>query len=192
MVLLKAFLFLVANLFIGFLLVFLIKAFLFYPSKELYFFGKKVPFTPALLYRKKDWLINKITSMLKDYLRDCDKTDEQTKISEWEMLAYEKAWEKFSGIESIKIMPAFLRNKIRQMMSVIIYEIVKQFFRSFVPYLIARYNIENYIDLLSKKLDVDTLFIFFNKYIFKYMFMISLASFFLIGIYNAVFYLIVH
>ena len=59
-------------------------------------------------------MINKITNMLNDYLRDCNKTDEQTKISEWEKQAYDKAWEKFSGIENVKLMPSFLRKKIHQ------------------------------------------------------------------------------
>jgi len=192
MIFLKSLLFVPVNMLVGFLLVFIIKAFLFYPRKELFFRGKKVPFTPGFLYRKKEWLINKITNMLNNYLRDCNKIDEQTKISEWEKQAYDKAWEKFSGIENVKLMPSFLRKKIHQIMSVLVYEVVKQFFRSFVPYLIDKYNLENYIDLFSQKVDMDTIFDFFNRKIFKYMFIFSLGTFFLIGCYNTVFYLIIH
>ncbi|HHE39343.1 MAG TPA: hypothetical protein ENL20_12345, partial [Candidatus Cloacimonetes bacterium] len=92
MVFLKAILFILWNLLAGFLIVFTIKAMIFFPRKELFFFHKKIPFTPGFAYRKKDWLINKIRKMLSDYLKDCSSNNENTKVAEWENKVYQKAW----------------------------------------------------------------------------------------------------
>jgi len=73
----------------------------------------------------------------------------------------------------------------------IVFEVVKQFLRTFVPYLMEKYEVNKYIELLDKKLDVDIIKEYFNKYVYKYVLMFVLAVHFLIGFGNMLIYLCV-
>lgn len=192
MVFLYSLIFLAYNLFIGFLLVFIIKIFLFIPKKQLYFGGKKIPFTPGFAFRKKVWLIKKLSSLLSDFLRDCRDEKDETIISKWELEIFKKTWDKLEGIENIKFVPRVVKEKIHYFCSILVYEIVKQFLRSFIPYLIENYKVSKYIDVLSQKLDMNIIYGYFNKYVFKYMMLVSLAIHFLIGLGNMIVFLIIH
>ncbi len=192
MVFLYSIIFLAYNLFIGFLLVFIIKVFLFIPREKLYIGNKKVPFTPGFAFRKKDWLIQKLSSILSDFLRDCRDEKDESMISKWELEVFKKTWDKLESIENIKFVPRAVKEKIHYFCSVLVYEIVKQFLRSFIPYLIENYKVSKYIDVLSQKLDMNIICGYFNKYVFKYMMLFSLAIHFLIGLGNMIVYLIIH
>ncbi len=191
MVYIKPFVFIFFNLLSGFLMVFIIKAFLFIPRKEKRLFGKKVIGTPAFAYRKKIWLIKKMEKMLSDYIRDSKDESEDSRISKWEQEAFQKAWDKFEFLEKIKYLPRVFKEKIRYFLSVIVFEIVKQFLRTFIPYLMEKYEATKYIQLLDKKLDMEIIRDYFNRYVYKYMLIVSLSFFFLIGLGNMIIYLII-
>ena len=158
----------------------------------MYVGSKKVPFTPGFAFRKKDWLIQKLSSILSDFLRDCRDEKDESMISKWELEVFKKTWDKLESIENIKFVPRAVKEKIHYFCSVLVYEIVKQFLRSFIPYLIENYKVSKYIDVLSQKLDMNIICGYFNKYVFKYMMLFSLAIHFLIGLGNMIVFLIIH
>ena len=190
MVYLKPFTFIFFNMLAGFVIVFSIKAFLFYPKREKYFFRKRIPVTPGFAYRKKIWLIQKLTKMLNEYIRDSKDESDKSKITKWEQEAFKKAWNRFEFIDNIKLLPRVLKEKIRYFLSAIVYELAKQFLRSFVPYLMEKYGVEKYIQLLDRKLDMEIILGYFNRYVYKFMLIFSLSFFFLVGLGNMIIYLI--
>ncbi|MBC8384111.1 MAG: hypothetical protein H8E57_01170 [Candidatus Cloacimonetes bacterium] len=192
MIFLKCFAFIVWNLLAGYLIVFTVKAIIFYPTKPVFYRNKKIPFTPGLAYRKKNWLIKKISGLLSNYLKDCESAELDTRVAKWENEVYKKAWDRLDQIERFKLLPAKFRENIRHFLSMIVYELVRQFLMIFVPYLLDKYKVENYIELVSQKLDVDTILGYFDKYIYRYMLYFSLSFFFLVGFGNMILFIIIH
>jgi len=188
---LKGLFFILFNLLSGFLIVFTIKAILFLPRKAYYFNGKKIIFTPGLLYRKRDWLMNKIRKELKDFLAEAKSDGEEGRISKWEKEAFKKAWEKFEFIEKPRFVPKVIKENLHFFFSAITFEVVKQFLRSFIPYLMEHYQINKYVQLLDKKLNIDIIYGYFNKYLYKYLMWFSLGFFLIVGIGNMIIYYII-
>jgi len=191
MVVLTSLIFIAYNMFCGFSIAFLLKAFLFYPAHKKVIFGKRVPLTPALVYRKKYQLILWLETMIKDYLRDAASTDDETRIAEWEKRAFEKTWDKFENIEKIRVLPHSWKENIRYGISLFVFEITKQFLRSFVPFLMERYKIIKYVDLLDKALDLDVIKEYYNRYVYRIMLYILLGFNFLVGLGNAIIYILI-
>ncbi len=191
MIFLKSLTFILFNVFIGFLIVFIIKMFLFFPKRPIYISGKRIPGSPGFLFRKKEWLIKRLKKLLYEYLKDTVSESEETKIARWEQKAYRDTWDKLEFLDNIRFLPQNIREKIRHFISLIVFEIIKQFLRSFVPFLMKKYQVEKYIEILDNKLDMNLILEYFNKYIYKYMLIISLSLYFLIGLGNMIFYLII-
>ena len=74
----------------------------------------------------------------------------------------------------------------------IYYEMIKQFLRSFVPYLMEKYRVEKYIDLIEAKLDMKIIKGYYKRFIYRYMlfFFAGLGTF--VGIINMIWYFIIH
>ncbi len=192
MIFLKSLTFILFNVFIGFLIVFIIKKFLFFPKRPIYISGKRIPGSPGFLFRKKEWLIKRLKKLLYEYLKDTVSESEETKIARWEQKAYRDTWDKLEFLDNIRFLPRNIKEKIRHFISLIVFEIIKQFLRSFVPFLMKKYQVEKYIEILDNKLDMNLILEYFNKYIYKYMLIISLSFYFLIGLGNMILYLIIH
>ena len=169
---------------VGWSIAFTIKFFLVYPKKEKRIFGKRIPFTPGFFYRKKLWLINKLEKALNDYLNESISEDENTRIAKWELKAYRDTWDKFDFIDNIIIIPKSFRDNIRLFFAGIVYELVKQFLRTFIPFLMTKYEISKYIQLLDKKLDIEIVKQYFNKYVYKFLLVFLLSVSFAIGLFN--------
>lgn len=191
MIIIKPLIFIIVNMLFGFLYVFAIKFFLFIPSKKKMIYGKRIPLTPAYVYRKKIWLIKKIKKMVNDYINDTKDETDDSRITKWEHKVFHKTWDKITFMENLKFIPKSVKNNIRHFISTVVFEVVKQFLRTFVPYLMEKYEVNKYIELLDKKLDVNILKEYFNRYIYKYILMFVLAIHFLIGLGNMIIYLCV-
>ena len=163
MFIVKPLIFIAANMLFGFLILFLVKAILFFPRKEKYILRKKIPLTPGFIHRKKKWLIQKLYTMLREYIADTRNEDKDTRISKWELKAFKSVYDKLKPISDFRFLPQKIKEYIRHFISTIVYTFVKQFFRSFVPYLMNRYHLEHYIDLLDIKLDVYVIEGYFNR-----------------------------
>ncbi len=191
MVFLKSLLFLLYNLGWGFLIPFSIKSILFFPSSKWTISGKDVPLTPGLIYRKKIWLINRMHGLLDDYLNACRSSDRNTKVAQWEQKTFDKAWDVLEFFDRLVLIPRVIRDWLRHFFAMIAYELVKQFLRTFIPYLMERYKVRSYIQLADQKLDVDILKGYYNRYIYKFMLIFFLGLNFLIGLGNMIVYLII-
>lgn len=175
----------------GFIYVFAIKFFLFLPSKEKKVFGKHIPFTPAFLYRKKIWLIKKIKTMVNDYINDTKDDTDGSRITKWEQKVFHQTWDKITFLDKFNFIPKSIEKNIKYFIATIVFEIVKQFLRTFIPFLMQKYELNKYIELLDAKLDVNIIKEYFNKYVYKYILMFVLAIHFLIGLGNMLIYLFV-
>lgn len=187
----KAISFIVVNMAITYLVVWILKSFLLYP-RELVIFNLKIPFTPGLLYRKKDWLINKLHKLLSDYLIFASTfSGEHNYIVNIEKQVYSHVWESLSGIENLHILPFSLKHKLRRALSTIPQKITQLVLRSLIPFLIDKLQIKGYIDQIDAKIDMNIINEYFNKYIYKYVLMATLALAFINGLINMILYLIV-
>lgn len=191
MVFLKSLLFLLINMASGFVLIQTIKLLLFYPDQEKYIFGKKMFLTPGFVYRKKRWLINKLHTLLHDFIYDCEHEQKASKISVIETRVYERIWNACRFLERIRYIPSGVVNTVRHIIALFGYELVKQFFRRFLPYMITRYNLERYIELVDEKIDVNIIKDFYLRYIHKFLLLFVLVFCFLIGLFNMIIYLII-
>lgn len=192
MVVLKPVFILLWNIFPGVLLTFLIKQALFYPEKEKRFAnGKKIPFTPGFAYKAKNWLMYKINRLVQDYINDTKNEDPESRLCKWEDEMFSKAWHKCEFIENIKFLPHKWKENIRFFLASIVYQITKQFLRSFVPYLMDHFEVDRYIELIDKKIDMKMIKFYYVHYIYKYVMYFVLAIGFVVGFWNVIIYLIV-
>ncbi len=191
MIFLKAFILLLMNVLAGFLLVQPVRWFLFFPKKQLHWFGKPVPFTPGFLRRKKTWFFTKVNFWVKYYLENAaNRKDRSSKLWEWEHRIYDETYNKLDGVMRMKYLPAPVKEKIREILALFVYEFARHFLRSFVPFLVKKYELTRYIDLIEAKADVDQVMMYFDKYFHRYVtyFMLGLSG--LIGLFNFVIYLL--
>ncbi len=191
MIFLKGLTFILFNALPGFLIPFGLKMLLFHPREKKWLFGKPVPLTPGLAPRYKVQLIDKLEALLSEYLHDCHSEDPASRISKWEKEAYGKAWDKLALIDKAQILTQHMKDGLRHSLALIVFEAVKQFFRSFVPFLMERYEVEKYIDLVDEKLDLATIETYYRRYIYKYMLYFFLAVSALIGVANMLYYIII-
>lgn len=189
MFIIKPLIFIIVNMLFGFLYVFAIKIFLFIPAKEKKINGKRIPLTPAYVYRKKIWLMKKIKKMVNDYIKDTKDDTDGSRLTKWEHKIFHQTWDRITFMDNVSFIPKSIKNNVRHFITTIVYEVVKQFLRTFVPYLMQKYELNKYIELLDKKLDVKILKEYFNRYVYKYVLMFVLAFHFLIGLGNMLIYL---
>jgi uncharacterized membrane protein YheB (UPF0754 family) len=180
----------VINIFFGILPFVLLIIFLFYPNEKLYWFGKKVPFTPSFLYRQKKKYIDKLHRWLHEYLQECRSQDPTTRLAQWEEKAYQRAYKKFQFISDFAWLPAFILDPLHNFMATIFYELTRQFLRNLVPFLLEKYRLTSYIELLDKKLDLNIVREFINRKILKYVYIVLLIFYGLIGLLNGFLFLI--
>ncbi len=191
MVALKALLFFVLNIGLGYLLVLTMKIILFYPDRKLYWGKQQIPLTPALIYRLKERLIQKLYSLLHAFLHDCQNMDYDSNITKIEQDIYLKIWDRMEFLKEYRFLPRFVKNSIQNLVSQIAFELSRYFIRTFIPYLIERYNIESYLELLEEKADISILKGYYNSYIHRFLLYFSLGFFFFTGVFNMIIYLII-
>jgi len=129
--------------------------------------------------------------MVHDYINDIKDESDNSRITKWEHKAFHKTWDKITLLDNFKFIPKSLKKNIKYFLATIVFEVVKQFLRTFVPYLMEKYELNKYIELLDAKLDVDVIKEYFNKYVYKYALLVVLAIHFLIGFGNMLIYIVV-
>lgn len=185
-VVLKGLLFIVCNMSVAFLLVYTVKMILF-KAKPFKFFGKEIPITQGYLVRKRNWLLNKLRYLLNDYLTQAsDESYPDGYLKQWEQNIYDAVTDKIYSMDEISFLPKAWRDKISNLAAKAVLNLVKQFLRKFVPFLISTYHLHSYIDLLDSKLDIDILIQYFNKYFYRPVLYVFLAISFLIGVGNMI------
>jgi len=191
MLYLKALIFIPANMLVAFLLVFAIRAFLFYPRREVRIIGKKIPLTPGLVPKYHILLVDKINDFVYGYLHDCETSGGDNRIEKWEEQVYQKclAWLE-TKIHADNIPQKFITG-IQIFLAEVGREFAKQFMRTFIPYLIENYKLTRYMDIFNEKFTIIFLQGYFDRYIYKYSLYLMLALGLIIGIVNHLIYLII-
>jgi len=192
MIFLKSLIFLVFNLLTGFLIVTSVRAFLFLPRKELFLGGKKIPYTPGFLYRKRNLLIKKLQSLLRNYLNDTKDSSDRSKITIWENRVFKSVWDELETIENIRFLPAFIKSNLRYSIALIAYELTRQFLRSFIPFLLEKYKAQRLIDIVEEKLNMQIIAEFYDKFVYKFSLIFFLVINFFIGLGNMIVYLLIN
>jgi hypothetical protein len=191
MVIVKALLFLLLNIGLGYLLVVSLRAALFFPTEKKYLFGWPIPITPGLIYQIKRKIADHLHSILNDFLRDCENIDVDSRISQIEKQIYHRVLDRIDSLGLGRKIPKWLAKQIRDLFAQIAFELTRYFVRTFIPYLLERYNVEQYIILLDQKADISILKGYYTRYFHRFLLYFSLSFFFLTGIFNMLIYLII-
>jgi hypothetical protein len=185
-IVLKGLLFIVCNMLVAFILVYAFKLFLF-KSKPFRFFGKTIPITQGFIVRKRNWILSKLRYLLNDYLNQArDELYPDGYLKQWERSFHEAAMDKIYNMEELSFLPKSWRDKVSNLAANVLLKLVKQFLRNLVPFLIEKYHLHSYIDILDKTLDIDMLVQYYNKYVNKPLMYFFLAISFLIGVGNMI------
>ncbi|MDD2331721.1 MAG: hypothetical protein PHI68_03600 [Candidatus Cloacimonetes bacterium] len=191
MVFLKSLTFILWNVALGWVFLYLIKWFLFNP-KPRFFFRSKIPFTPGFIVRKREWAFGYVRDLLHNYIQQAESHNHKDGyIIRWERQVYNFAYDKLKFINRWKLIPLSIREKIRSLLSNLAREIAKNFLRSVVPHLIEKFRLEFYIDKLDVQLGIEIIYYYFKRYIYKPLWYIFLIINALIGINNLIWYLII-
>ena len=191
MIFLKSLLFPLANMLIAYLLVSLVRGVLFYPRREIFINGKKLPLTPGLVVKYHKILLDKLNGLLNDFLHDIDNDHGGNKVTEWETKSFEKCYKWAEEKINIKYLPHKILIGLRVLVAEFGREFVRQFARSFVPYLMEKVNFTRYVELVNHHITLEFLQKYYDRYIYKYSLIILCGFALIIGIFNQLIYLII-
>ena len=191
MIFLKSLTFILWNIALGTLLVLLLNWLLF-NRKAKYIFGKKIPLTPGFFVAKRDWLFDKVRSILNDYLdQAAHPYIKDGYLYGWIKKVRQYLWEKTSFVEEWHFLPAKLKLLVRNKIVDAFTAIAESILRKTVPRLVERLQIEHRIDEFDIQFSVDFFYSYFKRYVYKPMLLIFAGLNLLIGIMNMVWFLII-
>jgi len=191
MIFLKSLTFILWNIALGTLLVLLLNWLLF-NRKARYIFGKKIPLTPGFFVAKRDWLFDKVRSILNDYLdQAAHPYIKDGYLYGWIKKVRQYLWEKTSFVEEWHFLPAKLKLLVRNKIVDAFTAIAESILRKTVPRMVERLQIEHRIDEFDIQFSVDFFYSYFKRYVYKPMLLIFAGLNLLIGIMNMVWFLII-
>ncbi|MEA1973009.1 MAG: hypothetical protein U9N34_06925 [Candidatus Cloacimonadota bacterium] len=191
-VLLKSVIILILNIVVGYGFVWLIKFLLIFPSKEKRYRGKRIWFTPGYFVKIRNKYFNKISDYYYDYMKNSKKEDDKkTIIAEWEEKSYHFAWDKTEFVEAVPLITVNFKANIRHWMALLWYEFVKQFLRTFVPFILEKFKTEEHLMSLDKVTSPKVIQQYYNKYIHKFLLIFFLIISAIVGVFNMIFFVIV-
>ena len=191
MIFLKSLTFILWNIALGTLLVLLLNWLLF-NRKARFLFGKKIPLTPGFFVAKRDWLFDKVRSILHDYIDQAAHPYlKDGYLYGWIKKVRQYLWEKTSFIDEWRFIPAKLKLLVRNKIVDAFTAIAESILRKTVPRLVERLQIEHRIDEFDIQFSVDFFYSYFKRYVYKPMLLIFAGLNLLIGIMNMVWFLII-
>ncbi|HPX09873.1 MAG TPA: hypothetical protein PLK65_01650 [Candidatus Cloacimonas sp.] len=191
MIFLKSLTFILWNIALGTLLVLLLNWLLF-NRKARFLFGKKIPLTPGFFVAKRDWLFDKVRSILNDYLdQAAHPYIKDGYLYGWIKKVRQYLWEKTSFVEEWHFLPAKLKLLVRNKIVDAFTAIAESILRKTVPRMVERLQIEHRIDEFDIQFSVDFFYSYFKRYVYKPMLLIFAGLNLLIGIMNMVWFLII-
>ena len=165
---------------------------LFIPKEKKYIFGKSVPLTPGFAYKFKAKLLSFLEEKYSGYLYDFKNLDDiksESIARKWKLAIMDFYETKFSFKNHFSFIPSFFKESADNIIYSFLSEFISQLFKDFIPYLVEKYNIHKYIDTVDMKIDVSVLSDYFFKY-YKYVLIFSSIIGLLIGLFNALLFLI--
>jgi hypothetical protein len=187
-VFIKVLIILAVNIGLGLSIAEILRFFLLNQSRRKIMIGS-FPLTPGFIIRKREWVLNKAYDLLNDYL-DQAEGNKEGYLKKWEDKVYGFIYEHMNWVNKAGILPEAFRIKIRNFSGNIAKGMASKLLRSFVPHLIEQYKIENKLDLVAAKIEVDVIIGYYNRYVHEYLNKFNLVFFGLIGIVNVITFLI--
>jgi len=172
-----------ANIIILLFLIFLLKFFLF--TREISFLGYRLLGTPGFVYKKEKWVQEKANYFLVEYRNYCEDKGSLQVLS-FEESFFNKIYKSSLFIEQTWFMPSFMSSFLRKFTTRIVYEISRYFLKEFLPYLMKKYEIEYYFEVVKIKVTAQIIEDFSVKYIFKYLYIFFFTLGVLLGIMNCI------
>lgn len=190
MLFLRSLLFILWNVSIGLIMLYIIRWLLFNP-RPIYIFKKKCFLTPGFLVRKREWLFSKARDLLFDYLRQAENPSlKDGYLAKWEGKIHDFIWEKSDFVSEWRFIPEKLKLSIRKKISDGFASVASNILRKRVPRLVEQWRIEHRIDDLDFQFSMDFFRDNYNRYVHKYLLYAVLAINALIGINNMILYII--
>lgn len=190
MLFLKSLLFIVLNVGLGLLFVYLGKWFLFNPRQRR-IFGARNPLTPGFLVRKRDWVFNKARDLLHDYLEQAGNANVKSGyLYNLEEQVRQKVWEQTSFVDGWPLLPGGLKDRIREAAASAVRGIAGKVLRRTVPHLIEQWRLEHRIDEFDDQFSLEFLYKNFRQYLYIPLLKIVGGITLVLGIINMVLFLI--
>lgn len=183
--------FIILNIALGLFYVFAVRLVLFHPAVEWHIGRFKIPLTPGFIFKQKEYWVKKLHQLLEELLSDCHNYDYLSRISKLEKTVYNRVLEKMEMLDEIKYVPNFIADKVKQLVAQVCFELFRQFVRSFIPFLVEKYEVDSYIDLISQQINIYIVRDYYIKYIHRYLVYIVTVLFFLLGLFNMFVFLLV-
>ncbi len=191
MIFLKSLSFIVWNIALGLSLVYLIKWLLF-NAKARYIFGKRILLTPGFLVAKREWLFSKARDILHDYLDQAANPTRNTGyLNKWLNQIKSFLWEKTDFVQQWRILPAKLKDNIRNKIVDAFTSLAANLLRKTIPRMIEQLRIEHRIDDYDFQFSIEFFYGYFRKYVYKPMILAFIALNFIIGVLNMILFLII-
>jgi hypothetical protein len=186
MIFLKSLLFIVWNILVGASIVFLLRWCLF-NVKARFLFGIHIPLTPGFLISKRDWVFDKVKSILHDYLEQADNLRHtRGYLVKWEKQIFESVWEKAQGIEGWKLMPKSWKEKLRTFIAQMARDLASKILRQMIPKLVEQLRIEHRIEEFDNRFSSEVIAGYYTRYVHKYLLYAFVGVNLLIGILNMI------
>ncbi|MEN6445637.1 MAG: hypothetical protein ABFC98_06275 [Candidatus Cloacimonas sp.] len=191
MIFLKSLTFILWNIVLGCILLFLLRWLLFNRQAK-YIFGKKIPFTPGFLVAKRDWLFKKVRELVHDYLNQASNPyNKNGYLYGWIEKVRQFIREKTNFVESWVFIPSKLRMLIWDKLTDALTGIVEKLLRKTIPKLVEQLQVEHRIDELDIQLSIDFFYGYFKQYVYKPLLIGFTVLNLIIGILNMVWFLII-
>ncbi|HNU97614.1 MAG TPA: hypothetical protein P5518_00830 [Candidatus Cloacimonas sp.] len=191
MIFLKSLTFIVWNVILGCILLFMLKWLLF-NRKARYIFGIRIPLTPGFLVAKRDWLFDKVRDLVQDYLdQAANPYYKDGYLSKWIKQIRHFIWDKTDFVDGWFFIPVKFKLVIRDKIADAFTAVVEKFLRKTVPRIVEHLQIEHQIDEFDIQLSVDFFYSYFKKYVYKPLLIGFAALNLVIGIMNMIWFLII-
>jgi uncharacterized membrane protein YheB (UPF0754 family) len=171
---------------LGVSIVFVVRWVLF-NLKARFIFRAHIPLTPGVVIKKRDWIFDKVRSILHDYLAQAENIKHPNGyLKRWEKLIFETAWEKAEFIEGWKLLPKSIKEKIHAWVAQLARDLASKLLRQFIPKLAEQLRIEQHIDDFDAKYSNEVIRQYYNRYVHKYLLYFFLGINLIIGFLNMI------
>jgi len=187
----KSLIILGVNIAFGYIICIFFHGFFFYHRKVILFGKYPVPFTPGLVYRKKEQLIHYLYSLIDNYF-EYVKRDyrERNTLNEYEHRVYHELFPIITDFCERDWIPGFLEDKLHDFLSRMLWAIIRKFSRSILPTLLREWDIYTKLDIVDLKLDVSKIRQIFDDYFYQYFMWFNIVFFAIVGVLNMVMFMI--
>jgi len=185
MIILKSFAILGVNIGLGYLISYCLHFYLFYPYQVKILKNYQLPFSPGLLFRKKEKLITFLHLKIREYL-DFSRRQvyEINFLTEFETKIFNEVYPYIKKIVDWEWLPLALSKHVDLILTQLTKLLLNQLTRKLLPFLIKEYEIKKKIDLLDLKLDIYKLKKYFEEHFYRFFLYFNLFFFVIVGFIN--------